>query len=355
MVVKRMHRHSGNRPNLHSVASRAGVSAMTVSRALSKPNKVAPETLAKIHRALDELNYLPNLAAETLRYDRSRVIIAVVPTLSYSIFSDTVQGISDVLDPAGYQLLLGNSGYELAKEERIVRTLLGHQPEGVILTGTLHTDAVKKYLASGPAPVVEMWDTGSPRIDMAVGFDNYEVGYELGLHLIKAGYRRLGYISTTDEHENRENRASLRSQGLSMAIADGGLPPPPRATVPAPLDMLPCGMIAADFVEEHRDVEAIVCANEIIGVGAMIELRKRGRDVPGDVGIAGIGDANFAGLVEPGLTTVHFRGYEIGKRAAQLIVSRIEGVAPTTDCVDVGFTVIDRGSTRTMDTGASRT
>ena len=340
--------HPAGRPNLNDVGRRAGVSAMTVSRALSRPDKVSSETLALINAAIDELGYLPNRAAETLRNNQSRVIVAMVPTINHSIFSDTVQGISDVLDEAGYRLLLGNSGYAPDKEEELVKTFLSHRPDGIILTGTLHTATAKKFLKTATIPVVEMWDIDPDRVDMAVGFDNYKVGYDLVRHLIDRGYRRPGYVSTTLEHEAREKRARLRSQGILSAIEEAGLPPPPRTSVPDPLDIEECGVIAADFVDAHPHIDVAVCANEIIGVGALVDLQKRGWHVPDDIGVAAIGDANFAALAPPGLTTVRFRGYDIGRHAARLILSRLQDAPNRTMCIDVGFEVIVRGSTKAL-------
>ncbi|MCP4382967.1 MAG: substrate-binding domain-containing protein [Hyphomicrobiales bacterium] len=170
--------------------------------------------------------------------------------------------------------------------------------------------------------------------------------YAIAEHLIDRGYRRFGYISTTDEHETREKRARLRSQGIYQAIDDSQLPHPIRISVPDPLNIPECGVIAADFVMAHPEIDAAICANEIIGVGVIVELQSRGRRVPDDVGVVGIGDANFAALVQPGLTTVHFPGYEIGRRAIQLILSRLNDQHPQDDCIDVGFEVIERGSTR---------
>ncbi|MGI9434792.1 MAG: LacI family DNA-binding transcriptional regulator [Geminicoccaceae bacterium] len=335
-----------NRPNLGDVGRRAGVSAMTVSRALSQPDKVSGETLALIHAAIDELGYLPNLAAETLRNNQSRVIVAMVPTINHSIFSDTVQGISDVLDEAGYRLLLGNSGYAPDKEEELVKTFLSHRPDGIILTGTLHTETARKFLKAAAIPVVEMWDIDPDRVDMAVGFDNFKVGHDLVRHLVDRGYRRLGYVSTTFEHEAREKRARLRSQGILSAIEEAGLPTPPRTSVPDPLNIEECGVIAADFIATNPGIDVAVCANEIIGVGALVDLQKRGWHVPDDIGIAAIGDANFAALAPPGLTTVRFHGYDIGRHAARLILSRLQDGSDETKCIDVGFEVIERGSTK---------
>nr|NIS40899.1 substrate-binding domain-containing protein [Desulfuromonadales bacterium] len=120
--------------------------------------------------------------------------------------------------------------------------------------------------------------------------------YEIARHLLDCGYRRLGYVATTEAHEAREKRARLRSKGFYKALRDAGLPPPPRISVPDPLNIEESGFIAADFVTSHSTVEAILCANEIIGAGALAELQRRGRRVPDEIAVAGIGDANIAAL-----------------------------------------------------------
>ena len=316
---------------LYDVARQAGVSAMTVSRALSQPEKVAKSTCERIHSAIETLGYLPNLAAGTLRSNQSRIIAGLVPTLGHSIFGDTVQGISDALDEAGYQLLLGCSGYLPEKEEELVKAFLGRRADGLILTGTHRSASVRARLEAASVPVVETWDISEGRLDMAVGFDNFNAGYEIARHLIDCGYRRLGYVATTKAHEAREKRAALRSKGFYKAVREAGLPTPTRISVPDPLNIEQSGVIAADFVSSHPTIEAVLCANEIIGAGALAELQRRGWGVPEQIAVAGIGDANIASLVSPGLTSVRFPGYEIGRRAAEMILTRLRGLTGDED------------------------
>jgi LacI family gluconate utilization system Gnt-I transcriptional repressor len=328
------------------VADYAGVSVMTVSRALKQPDSVADVTRKRIQSAIETLGYLPNMTAGSLRSNQSRIIAGVVPTLGHSIFSDTVQGISDALDEAGYQLLLGCSGYLPEKEEEVIKAFLGRRADGLILTGTLHALPVRSRLENSNIPVVETWDISEGWLDMVVGFDNFHAGYEIGRHLSDCGFRRLGYVATTPLHESRERRAALRSAGFYQAVQDAGLPTPLQISVPDPLSIEQSGVIAADFVTTHPEIEAILCANEIIGAGALAELQRRGSRVPEEIAIAGIGDANIAALVSPGLTTVHIRGYEIGQRAAAMMLARLRGETSGRSCVDVGFEIAVRGSTR---------
>lgn len=220
-----------SRANLAKVAERAGVSSMTVSRVINQPGKVADTTRAKVEAALDALGYVPNLAANTLRQKRSGVIVAMVPTVENSIFSDTIQGISNTLEVAGYQLLLGCTSYDLDKEEKLTRAFLGRRPDGIILTGTLHNDATRTLLENAGIPIVEMWDLSDQQIDSCVGFDNFQAGFEIAQFMLSRGYKNVGYVAPTLEHEALENRAAKRSAGIYSAFEKAGRSPPRRQNV----------------------------------------------------------------------------------------------------------------------------
>lgn len=329
-----------------AVAEHAGVSAMTVSRVLKRPEKVAEETRERVLSAIDALGYVPNLAANTLRREPSGVVAAMVPTIENSVFSDTVQGISDILENDGYQLLLGCTSYNLEKEEKLTRAFLGRRPDGIILTGTLHTAKTRKLLLNAGIPVVEMWDISDDHIDMGVGFDNFQIGYEIASHVFRCGYVNVGYVGTTKAHEAQENRAAKRSTGIYAAFEDAGLRKPMRYNVEDPLDINGSGVTAADFIAAHPELDAVICANEIIGVGAMSELQRRGWSIPQQIGLAGIGDANIAELVSPGLTTIRIPGRDIGERSAQLMLKRLRALDVAQDQENIGFQLMLRGSTR---------
>lgn len=125
----------------------------------------------------------------------------------------------------------------------------------------------------------------------------------------------------------------------------GVITPPVRQNVRDPLDIAGSGKIAADFVTQNPELDAIICANEIIGVGAIAELRNRGWQVPEQIAVGGIGDANIAALVSPGLTTVRFHGQEIGKRAAELLLKRLNGQPIADKKLNVSYEIVCREST----------
>src|SRR5690349_15500653 len=155
---------------MEDVARAAGVSMITVSRALSAPDKLAPATLAKVRSAIDALRYVPNLTAGSLASKRSHIVAAIVPTIANSIFSETIDGLSQTLATRGYQLLLGQTHYRDDEESALVDAFLGRRADGIVLTGLRHARGVRAALQRAAIPVVETWDFGPRPIDMLVGF-----------------------------------------------------------------------------------------------------------------------------------------------------------------------------------------
>lgn len=332
--------------SLTSVAEHAGVSAMTVSRVLNQPKKVSEVTRQKVEASLHALGYVPNLAANTLRRKRSGVIVAMVPTVENSIFSDTIQGISNVLEATGYQLMLGCTSYDQEKEEKLMRAFLGRRPDGIILTGISHTDTMRVLLENSGVPIVEMWDLSDQCSDNCVGFDNYKAGYEIARYMLECGYKNIGYVAATLEHEAHEWRAAKRSSGIYAAFRDANRLEPLRQNVNNPLSIEECGATAAEFVAANPELDAIICSSEILGVGAIKELHGRGWQIPEKISVAGIGDANIASLVHPGLTTIKILGRKIGERSAEILLERMQGFHDLAIQEDIGFQLMVRGSTK---------
>src|SRR5215475_15903991 len=141
-------------PTLSAVADLAGVSAITVSRVVRLPEKVAPETRARVEAAMRELGYVPNMMAGALASARTRSVGVLVPTIANSIFADTVQGLSEVLEPLGFTVILAQSGYDDAREEKMLAALLSRRPEAIIMVGAPATDASAELLRRARIPVV---------------------------------------------------------------------------------------------------------------------------------------------------------------------------------------------------------
>ena len=184
---------------MEDVARAAGVSMITVSRALNKPDKLAPATLARVRAAIASLRYVPNLTAGSLASNRSRIVAIIVPTIANSIFSDTIDGLAQTLAQHHYQLLLGQTQYRMDEEAALVEAFLGRRVDGLVLTGIKHARGVRSRVQRAGIPIVETWDLSTRPIDMIVGFSNRAAGDAAARHLAGKGYRALAYIGGSDD------------------------------------------------------------------------------------------------------------------------------------------------------------
>ncbi|WP_343733135.1 LacI family DNA-binding transcriptional regulator [Duganella sp.] len=323
---------------LADVAKVAGVSPITVSRALNQPHLVRPNTVAKVQAAVQQTGYVKNMMAGALASSRSRLVSLVLPTISTPIFADMVQAASDHLTAAGYQVMLGLSSYEAWREEVLVETILSRRPDGVILTGSLHTDSTRRRLQAAQVPVVEAWDLTPSPIDMMVGFSHEEVGHAIAQHLLERGYQRIAILAVEDP------RAQRRNQGLQAGLAKHGLQVRAIQVMPLPSTFALGRDGLAQLLERCADVDAVVCSSDTLAHGVLTEAIARGLAVPQQLAVVGFGDLNFATRTHPPLSTVRVDGANIGRVAAQAILDRLEGKAVS--CLtDTGFQFIQRGST----------
>src|SRR3977135_4413002 len=181
-------------PTLSAVAKLAGVSSITVSRVVRLPNLVAPETRDRVEAAMRELGYVPNQLAGALASARTRSFGVLVPWIANSIFADTVQGLSDELEPLGYAVILAQSRYDAAREDRMLAALLSRRPEAIIMVGSPATEDGARLRRRAGIPVVETWDLPVAPIDAVAGFDNYAAGVAVAQHLVSRGRNRLACI-----------------------------------------------------------------------------------------------------------------------------------------------------------------
>lgn len=333
---------SGGGVTVHDVARVAQVSAITVSRAVNAPERLLPETLARVRAAIEATGYVPNLLAKQLNANRSaHLVAALVPTLTGTVFSGMIQSLTDTLDANGYQLMLGQSGYAHPRENELLDALIGRRPDGIVLTGVHHSDLARRRLRAAGIPVVETWDLTDDPIDMVVGFSHAQVGRRVCEALHARGYRRLALVTATDA------RAEQRCTAFAARAAELGLAPPQRLSVDAPPTRLGHGRDAlATLWQQAERPDAIFCSSDIMALGVLIEAGARGIAVPAELGVVGFGDLEFATSAPPALSSVRVDGPAIGARAAELILACTRGESPASRRVDVGFTFVERASTK---------
>ncbi|HSW09214.1 LacI family DNA-binding transcriptional regulator [Aquabacterium sp.] len=320
---------------LHDVARVAGVSLITASRALSKPEVVSDKTIARVQQAVQATGYIPNLLAGGLKSQRSRMVAALVPTISMAQFLPTVQALTETLDAAGYQLMLGQSGYDRVREDALLNTMISRRPDGIVVTGLVQSPELRERLRRVGIPVVETWDLSEQPLDMLVGFSHQKVGAAVAAYFVGKGWQHLG-IATGDDH-----RATLRREGFLQGIGR----PLPTAVLPAPSNLALGRRALGDLLQQDPQLRAVYCSSDQLAHGVLVEALARGLRVPEDLAICGFGDADFAAHIMPALTTVQVDGAGIGRRAAQLIIERCRGDVVTQRVFDLGFRVIERRST----------
>jgi LacI family gluconate utilization system Gnt-I transcriptional repressor len=326
---------------LIDVAKVAGVSPITVSRALHRPEVVTEETRIKVIEAVRKTGYVSNMLAGGLASNKSRLVAIFLPTIANSIFADTVQALMDRLTEAGYQTLLGLTGYSAEQEEKLLEAVLGRRPDGIVLTGTLHTESSRLRLAQSGIPLVEAWDLTDDPLDMLVGFSHERVGEAIARHLLAKGYKRFSVITLGDP------RGLRRSHSLIAELARHGVDDVPLQvmTPPATLKTGRDGLHL--LLDRTAAPEVVICSSDTIAQGVLAEAASRGLSIPKDLAVMGFGDLSSAAQVYPALSTVRVDGHAIGEHVARALLERFKSADNADDPVriDTGFSMIDRETT----------
>ncbi|WP_430245878.1 LacI family DNA-binding transcriptional regulator [Neorhizobium sp. DAR64861/K0K2] len=332
-------RMTSNSPvTLADIAKLAGVSPVTVSRAINTPALVKPRTLEAIEKVIARTGYVPNLLAGGLASRRTRLIAAIVPSVASTIFAETIEGLNAELVSAGYQLLLGLSGYEPARELELTRAILARRPDGVILTGITHLKETRAMLTGAGLPIVEIWDSTPSPLDTAVGFSHAAVGALVAEHLLIRGYDRYAQVGANDP------RAVQRRDGFVSrlkGVADVELP---DLEMNSPSTFRDGRLAMAQLLDRGKGTLGVFCSSDVVAHGALAEAYARGCRMPDELAIVGFGDFDFAPHTHPPLTTVRIDRRDIGTKAAQSILRKIAGDKNVEAMINIDFHIVVRGT-----------
>jgi LacI family transcriptional regulator len=331
-------RTTGGTSTIEDVARLAGVSTASVSRVINTPEKVGPEIRARVQEALKELRYLRNGAARALAARRSHTVGAVVPTLGAAIFATGVEALQRRLEGHGYALLVSNSRYDPELEARQVRTLIERGIDGIVLVGHRRSADVYRLLNENRVPYVCTY-TYAAGPHACVGFDHAAAARQIVDYLLDLGHGEFGVI-TTPPREN--DRIAGRLEGVLQGLSAAGLPRP--EIVEADYSIADGRSALRVLLSLAPRVTAVVCTTDGHAVGALAEARAQRIEVPQRLSITGFDDLELSANAEPSLTTVAVPAREIGERAADLIIARIDG-RQVPHLVELRTTLSVRGST----------
>ncbi len=328
------------RTTLAAVAAHAGVSTMTASRALNQPDLVSDEVRLRVTQAVTTLGYVPNRAARALASSQSNVIVVLVPSLSNFVFNAVIDGIQEVVDAANYQLLIGNTRYSDAEEEKLLGTYLQSNPMGILLCGLTHSPRVEQILATSGVPVVSMMDLSTNPAQLSVGFSQHEAGRTMTRYLIEKGHKRIGFLGAQLDERTLSRAAGYRQAMQEAGLADERL----EVMVPDPSSIALGAELLGRILAQAPDCDAIFCCNDDLAHGAIYQCQRRGIEVPEQLAICGFNDLPASAWMKPSVTTISTPRYRIGFEAATLLRNVIAGRAPAVGQVDLGFTLMPRES-----------
>lgn len=309
------------RVTMADVAREAGVSLMTVSRALNDKDGISDETRIRIQEVVARLGYRPSGIARGLVTKRTGTLGLVVPDNSNPYFSEVGRGVEHAAYARGYNVFLCNTEEDPQRETIVLESLTDKQVDGLILCSPrLLDDELRKALSYFPAcvlinRVIDNHDSSAIRSDDVNG------ARRAVHHLIEGGHRAIGMLAGPE----RSFSGRLRQSGYLAAFAEAGIPHDVGWIQYCPPMVEASHQAAVELLSHYPQLTALFCFNDLVAVGAIKACAELGRNVPDDMAIIGFDDIPLASLVTPTLTTIHIPRYEIGWRAGEMLLAKIEG------------------------------
>ncbi len=312
-----------------------------MSRYLNTPALVRPKRGAQIEAAIAELGYVPHGAARALASQRTQTIGAVIPTLDNAIFARGVQAFQQRLHSDNFTLLLASFDYDLEEEVRQVDTLLTRGVDALLLVGCTHAPALYEKLDKKGLPYIHTWAFDRTGAKPCVGFDNRLAAKRAASYLIDIGHQAIALVAgVTDGND----RASERTRGVREALEERGLTLLPEYCLEKPYDVAEGRSAMRQLLAQEFPPTAVICGNDVLAMGALLECQSRGLSVPDEISITGFDDLPLTAHLQPALTTLHVPAGEMGRRAAEYLLARLGDVPmPGSSELEVGLLV--RGTT----------
>lgn len=316
--------------NVYEVARQAGVSPATVSRVVNRPELVAVATRTKVQEVMLALGFVPNASAQALRRGRSQLIGALIPHISYSVFADFTDAVQKIFAEVGYHLMLGVHHFNPKDELRQARSLVQAGIEGLLIVGYEHDPALFELLAQKKVSYI-CTDVHEPdSVHPSVGYDNYSAGQKIAEHLLALGHRRFGVV-TGDTQKN--DRMAARLAGFRTTLNKAGIELNSDAVIEGDYSLAEgrqgfARLIALGLGQGSSPITGIMCGNDVIALGVLLECQTRGIHVPAQVSVVGFDNLEWAKEFSPALTTMLVPLADMGSQAARALLSKIQGGTP---------------------------
>jgi DNA-binding LacI/PurR family transcriptional regulator len=340
---------------LKEVARRAGVSISTVSRVLNQPELVNEQTNLRVRQVIEELGYRPSRVARRLRLEsgRANLVGLIIPDMQNPFFAEIARGVEDVAQKRGYAVFVGNSDEDAAKEQQYLDVMQAESVDGIIVPPSSEDDrAIPAVAASGlPVVCVDRRLTHSA-VDTVV-VDNVRGASDAVEHLIRLGHRRIAFIGGLPQLSTSRERL----KGYRQALEASGIGFDPALVRQGDSRLSSGRALTRELIELPAPPSALLVGNNLMTLGAIEMIHRLGRRVPDDVALVGYDDMPWALAFNPPLTAVRQPGYELGQRAMELLLQRIEMPERSPSLITLQPTLIVRqscGAAPAPETPASR-
>lgn len=313
---------------MRDVARAAGVSRMTVSRALKKDSPVSQETRDHILKIVKEMNYVPDQMAVSFSTKKSGFVGVILPSLNNLHFAMTVQALTEEIESIGLQVLLGHSDYSRSKEEQIVETMLRRRPEAMVLSYDGHSERTVQLLRDAAIPIVEIWETPKQPIQHTVGFSNSLAAFEMTNALIHQGFENIVFLG---EAKDDWTRGAARRDGFQQAMQAAGRDPTSSIRFGTPPLTIENGAAAVDTIlAMYPKVDCIFCVSDVAAFGVQSRLLQMNIAVPEKISVVGFGNFEVSRFSSPAISTVIVDPVQIGRDTGQIITEVLSKDDPAT-------------------------
>lgn len=308
-------------PTMEDVARSAGVSLATVSRVINRPDRVGADIVEKVRASIKTLGYIPNGLARALASKSTRTVGVVVPTINGAIYSRMVTALQQSLEQQGLVLFVATHEYSLARELESVRALIERGVDAMILVGQTHKKDAFDQIRRKQIPLVLMC-VYEPKSEWStVGWSNKAGGTRIADHLAQIGHRRIGIIGGI---ASDNDRARDRVDGFISAFRQKNIEIHDDYIVECRYDLADSGRALRQLMENSSPPTAILCGNDVLATGALLECLRLKIRVPQDLSITGYDDLDLAAHLVPSLTTLRIPADEIGRLSAQTLIGLLE-------------------------------
>jgi LacI family transcriptional regulator len=307
---------------IYDIAKKLNISAATVSRGLKDHPGINKNTKKKILNAASEMGYRSNSFASSLRKKKSNIIGVIVPRLNSNFMSDVIAGIEKVVNEANYNLFISQSLETMKKEASNAKAMFNNRVDGLLVSLAYNTENIEHFEAfvNRGIPVIFFDRVYEHNQCPSIFIDNYKAGYNITAHLIEQGCKRILHIGGNQ----LRNVYIDRFNGYKQALADNNIPFDKDLLIINDLSVIAGAEAARAILKMPEMPDAVFAANDTCAISCMQVLKKDGIKIPGDIAFAGFNNDPTSCVIEPNLTTIDYKGYEMGEVAAKILIGHLD-------------------------------